>query len=175
LDTQKYLRTADDVIDLIFKELQKNLPLIKDPQGTNTDLLKSIKSEKEFSFDPKAQVQFMDEQLNIIIMAEYSCVICSKSISEIERHNYLKIPTPSNEKSLQLEKCISSFLGEQIQVRDEVCSNCKNSNRLFKRSLRILKPSKILCLSLVRFPSIEDPKKIETSINFPLENLQVDR
>ena len=136
-----------------FKDIDNN--------DENINIQENIKTEKDENID----------RILIVWNKEYI-----KQISRYQDINLFEISDRIYEKSsnqeISIEKCFEEFSKEEKLDKENLwkCPDCKQNLQANKK-IEIYNVPKILIIHLKRF---NNNRKINTMINFPLENLEID-
>jgi ubiquitin carboxyl-terminal hydrolase 2/21 len=103
------------------------------------------------------------------------CTHCQYQSITFDMFWDLSIPLPRNKSSCSVQECIQLFMSKEELDGNEkpMCAKCKQKRRCMKK-FSIQKCPLILVLHLKRFSQARSRSKLNTDVDFPINNLKLD-
>ncbi|CAF0878697.1 unnamed protein product [Didymodactylos carnosus] len=147
----------------------------KDSQEFMNSLLNIIQQKEHKS----RQSSVINQLFSINIQSSVMCDQCKLSDSNMETTIFLPLPLPQEDgmdsSLMTLEVLIEDFLKEDLLDGDYYCSRCDTMTKGIQKSDLCLPFPTVLIIQLKRFPFSGSIEKVDTFIQYPIYNLNLNQ
>lgn len=167
---------AVDSVDVEQPPVDQDLPLFK---ILMTDRYGQAATRPDFAPDEVVNLRHGDTVILLVHAPGLKPgTFDSKGAVDFQEHDSVKLEAAESESGITLSQCIELF-GEKEQLSEEdpwYCSQCKEHRRAYKK-FDLWQLPKILIIQLKRFSYRNKHwrEKIESLVQFPLENLDLSK
>jgi ubiquitin carboxyl-terminal hydrolase 8 len=172
-----------------YMELKENKASLKDLENIKKDLLLIKQEDREDILSIKSMINFKKNYENSFsdileifygqFISSLECKQCGYNSDKFDSYSIidLEIPTEKKQQSYTLDQCLDNYIKTEILTNNErwYCPKCKEKVDSEKKIMLWSIPN-YLIIHFKRFEINKNSiKKINTLINYPLENLDIQK